>query len=255
MFVSHTPGGVGRLPARLGFWAACGAAATFIVFTLCFVAIPLTTPGPLFVWTNLAGYQTYIATHDQFLPNLARVMMLLFGPLWVILLSSLGELAPVERRLPARISLCFGALFAGLTGMHYFVQISAVRLSLARGETAGLEQFVQANPLSGMAAINLLGWTLFLGLASLFAAAALPLSTQRAIRLQRVIRGALVLNGIFCLLGGIGYVLDSAALVYVTLNFGMGGAVLIAVIALGRLFRTMDPDLPATGPEPALADG
>lgn len=255
MFVEHTPGGVRRLPVRLGFWSAFAAAATFVVFTLCFVAIPFTTPGRLFVWTNLADYQTYVATHDQFLPNLARLMMLLFGPLWVILLSSIYELAPAERRLPARISLCFGTLFAGLTGIHYFAQLSAVRLSLARGETAGLEQFVQANPLSGIAAINLLGWTLFLGLASLFAAGALPLASRRAGRLERVIRAALVLNGIFCLLGGIGYVLDSAALVYVTLNFGMGGAVLIAVVALCRLFRNMARDLRVTPAEAVPSTG
>ena len=40
-----------------------------------------------------------------------------------------------------------------------------------------------------------------------------------------------------CLLGGLGYVLDNAALVFFTLNFGMGGAVLGFSLGLAILFR------------------
>lgn len=40
-----------------------------------------------------------------------------------------------------------------------------------------------------------------------------------------------------CLLGGLGYVLDNIALVFVTLSFGMGGAVLGFAAGLTILFR------------------
>ena len=55
--------------------------------------------------------------------------------------------------------------------------------------------------------------------------------------LSRFIRICFVLNGIMCLLGGLGYVLGNAAVVFVTLNFGMGGAVLGFSLGLAVWFR------------------
>lgn len=47
-----------------------------------------------------------------------------------------------------------------------------------------------------------------------------PVSALLGLCLARVIRIAFLLNGIFCLLGGIGYVLEK---VFLAINFGMGG--------------------------------
>ena len=221
-----------QLSIRLGFWSAFSIAVSFVVFTVCFVTIPLTSP--LFIWTNMPDYLAYVGRYNQFFQNLARFAMLLFGPLFVLLLSSVYELADGERRLLARISLSFGVIFAALTSLNYSVQLSSVRLSISRGETQGLEQIVQANPLSAMSAINVLGWSLFFGLSSLFVA---PLFSGG--RLGKTIRIAFLLNGIFCILGGVGYLLDNAVLVFLTLNFGMGGAVLVAAISLCLFFRRM----------------
>ena len=55
----------------------------FVVFTVAFIAIPLT--GPLFIWHDLAGYLAYVRSGHTFFQDLARWMMLLFGPLVVIL--------------------------------------------------------------------------------------------------------------------------------------------------------------------------
>jgi hypothetical protein len=219
-----------RLAIRLGYWSSVGIVVTFVVFTACFVAIALKPP--LFIWTGLPDYITYVENNDQFFPNLARLMMLVFGPLYVLMLSSIHELLGGEKRHLARISLCFGAAFAVLTGINYYLQLSAVRISIQKGETQGLEQVLQANPYSAVAAINVLGWSLFFGLSSLFVAPVFEGS-----RLDNVVRIAFILNGIFCLLGGIGYALDIAALVFFTLNLGMGGAVLVAAAGLGILFR------------------
>jgi hypothetical protein len=57
---------------------------------------------------------------------------------------------------------------AAAVGMHDFRQITAVRLNVVAGRVEGLEHFVQANPYSILSAINMLGWSVFLGLASLF---------------------------------------------------------------------------------------
>ena len=137
-----------------------------------------------------------------------------------------------ERKLLARIGLSFAIIFAALTGINYFVQLTAVRLAIQKDVTAGLEQIVQANPISAVAAVNVLGWSLFFGLASLFAA---PLF--RGHGLARFVSICLWINAAMCLLGGLGYVMDNAAMVFITLNFGMGGAVLAAAIGLVVLFR------------------
>jgi len=120
-------------------------------------------------------------------------------------------------------------------GIHYFVQLSAVRLNLLAGKTEGLQHFVQANPYSILSAVNMLGWSIFLGLASLFVA-----PTFSVARPERVIRIAFLVNGLFCLAGGIGYVWEITWLVFVTTTLGMGAAVLVGTAALARWFRRLD---------------
>jgi hypothetical protein len=53
---------------------------------------------------------------------------------------------------------------------------------------------------------------------------------------------AFLLNGIVCVVGGIGYAIQSEGIVFLTLNFGLGGAILIASIALYVLFRRLGKD-------------
>jgi len=93
-------------------------------------------------------------------------------------------------------------------------------------------QFVQEYPISGMAAINMLGWTLFLGLSSLFAALVF---SGRGFR--RLIRYALLSNATICLLGGVAHVLDITFLVFLTMNLAMGLAFFLALIGLVVHFR------------------
>jgi hypothetical protein len=123
-------------------------------------------------------------------------------------------------------------MFAWLTGLHYFVQLTAVRFNLRAGTTKGLAPFVQANPHSILLAVNMLGWTLCFGLSSLFTGLALDGS-----RLARVIRIAFLANAGVCLLGGIGFALEITLLTFVTINLLMGGAVLVFTIALALFFR------------------
>lgn len=221
-----------RLAIQLGFWSALLSALAFLVFTVCFVTIYFNPP--LFIWTNLADYAAYATSHSSIFKDVAQLTMLLFGPLYVILVNSVHEITPVEKQPLTRLGLAFGSLFAVLISVNYFVQLSAVRLSVRQGQLAGIEQFVQANPYGGVAAINMLGWTIFLGLSSLFVAPAFSGS-----KLTAAIKVFFLLNGICCLIGGFAYVLEIVPVVYLTINFGMGGAVLILTILLAVLFRRM----------------
>ena len=57
--------------------------------------------------------------------------------------------------------------------------------------------------------------------------------------LAKPIRFALVANGLLCLAGGVGYLTENTALVFVTMNPGMGGAILVATVALAVYFRRL----------------
>jgi len=222
-----------RLAVQLGFWSALLAAATFILFTICFVAVFLNPP--LFIWTNFADYVEYTRNHPSIFKSIAQLAMLLFAPLYVILINSVHELAPKDRQVLTRLGLAFGILFAVLISSFYFVQLSAVRLSAIKEQWDGLEQIVQANPYGALSALNMLGWTLFFGLSSLFVAPVFSGS-----RLANIIRWLFVINGVMCLLGGIGYALEITPLVFFTINFGMGGAVTVLTLALCVFFKRLE---------------
>lgn len=222
--------------ARLGFWSATFMVVAFIVFTGAFVAIALNPP--LYTWNGLPGYLTYVTSVPQSFQHIARFTMLAFGPLYVVVLNSIYDHTKEEepeRETSARLALLFGLGFAILIGINYFTQLSSVRLSVAHGETAGLEQVIQANPYSAVAGINMLGWTLFFGLSSLFVA---PVFTGT--RLERIIRYAFLANGLMVLLGGIGYLFDLTPLVFITMNLGMGATVLVASTGLALWFRQLN---------------
>ncbi len=219
-----------NLSIKLGFWSTLLGATALIIFTICFVILLLTAP--LFMWTNLDAYLSYVNSNNQFLQHLARLMSLLLGPLFVLALNSIHDYAEENKKALTRASLAFGLAFAVLTGINYFVQLSSVRLNILKGTTDGLIQVVQGNPYSAVSAINMLGWTLFLGLASLFVA---PVFGGG--RLENVIKVTFLLNGVFCLLGGFAYVLEITPLLFVTINLGMGGAFTLALITLTLFFK------------------
>jgi hypothetical protein len=218
------------LTHKLGYWSAVISAATFIIFTICLIGVFATAP--IFTWTNLADYVSYTQTNSSFFPTLARLSMLAFAPTFVVLLNCLHEIAPDDKKILTRLGVHFGLLFAGLVSLHYFVQVTAGRLSLQLNQWAGLEQIVQANPFSAVSAINMLGFTLFLGLASLFVGFAF-----NGGKWERILRIAFLLNGLFMLAGGLGYFLQINLLIFLTLNFGLGGALLVVFIAAMKLFR------------------
>jgi len=218
---------------KLGFWAAAGSAATFVLFTICFVAILLTSP--LFVWTNMADFMTYARGNGRFFQYLAQASMLLFGVLYVVLLNSIHELTPFPKKILSRNSLSFGLMFALLIGVNYFLQISTVRFYIGRGDFATLEQVLEANPHSAVSAVNMLGVTLFFGLSSLFAA---PIFVGG--RLEKIISLAFWVNGFSLLLGFVSFLFQWLAVLFVTVNLGMGFAVLTAAIGLALWFRGLE---------------
>jgi hypothetical protein len=218
------------IATRLGFWSSCLAAIAFLIFTACFIIIAIRYP--LFFWTDFPAYVTYTRQYDRTLVYIAQACMLCFGPLYLIMLSSLYDYVPAPQRILVRVALTFAVVFATTTAIHYFMQISVVRLNLAQGELEGLEHFLQARPYSAISAVNMVGWTLFFGVSSLFVA-----QVFNGSQLARTICWLFVANGLFCLAAGIGYLFDAQLLLFVTINLGMGGAVTALTILLSFYFR------------------
>jgi len=229
------------LSARLGFWSALLGAATFAIFTLCFVIIA--TSGPLFRWTNLPDYLDTVNRSSQLFKHVAQLCMLLFAPLFVVLVNSVHDYASGEQKALTRIATHLATGFAVLVGLHYFVQLGPVRFSIRSGEVEGLAPFLQANPISVILGVNMLGWTLFFGLSSLFLA---PVFSAGGV--ERVIRISFLVNGICCLGAGLSYLLQIEFLLFLLINLGMGGAVTVMTISLAVLFGRIARNLgPATG--------
>ena len=81
----------------------------------------------------------------------------------------------------------------------------------------------------------MLRWTLFLGLSTLFVA---PIFAGK--RLENIIRVAFLANGILHLLRGVDYILNMTLLVFLSINLGMGAAIMVAAISLVMLFQKIE---------------
>ncbi|MBK6962904.1 MAG: hypothetical protein IPH20_02960 [Bacteroidales bacterium] len=218
---------------RSGYLAAIFLSFLFILWIVCFAGIVITSP--LFMWTNLEDYIRYVRTNNQFFQNFAKVLMLLFGPAWVVLINSFYQNAMPENKANARLSLLFGLAFALFISVHYFIQLSTVRLGIASNNTDGLLQLVQANPVSAMSAVNMLGWTFFMGLSSLY----LFLSIKDD-RKARTTGYAFLANACVCLTGGLSFLLQIDIMTFLLMNPGLGGSVIFSAIASAGFFRKME---------------
>ena len=217
-----------NISSKIGRWAAIFLLIAFSVWILSFVGIAIQSS--FFIWNSLEDYMVHYRSTGHFYQHLAYVFMLLTGPAWLLITHNYYEISPASRKATGRISLLFALGFTILSSLHYFVQLSAVRLNLAGGNWEGMEPFLQANPLSVMTSIDMLGWTLFLGLSSLFMVPFFSGGNS-----GRFLKYAFLVNGISCLTAGIGYLFQIDILTFICINLLTGGA--MVAIAAGSLKR------------------
>jgi hypothetical protein len=218
-----------HLSIRIGYWSSIALLVTFVVWIISFAGIAATSP--LFYWTGPADYMAHYQSTSHYFQHLAYFFMLLAGPIYLLIINSYYEFAPEPKKILARISLYFGLGYAVLSSLHYFVQLSAVRLNLLNANFDGMESFLQANPLSVMTSIDMLGWTMFLGLSSLFMYPVFSGDSR-----QRILRYAFLLNGVSCLMAGVGYVLKIDVLTFICINICTGGAMIVIAVASLKQF-------------------
>lgn len=213
-----------NLTTKVGLWSALLATGLNIAFTVALVALP----GP--AWRGM-----YEFTSDyNLLDLLPALFAFLLGPTIVVLFAAIHSSAPPEKRVLSQSALLFSGVYAALTGINYFVQMTVVRQHMQTGETAGLALFVMANPASVMLAVDMLGY-FFLFLASLCAAPIFGTS-----RLNDAIRWLLAATGVLGLVGVIGYMVGNQTMSFAGLMIS-SVAFLPATALLAVLFRGLEP--------------
>ena len=215
-----------------GLWSAIICLTAFIVWIISFTGIAIQSP--LFYWTNMEDYNDYINSNSQFFQYLAKSFMIIFSLAYMILTIVFYEFITTERKILAKIAIVFSIMFALVSSIHYFVQISSVRFAIAENEYSGLEHFLQSNPISFLSSVNVLGWTLFLGLSTLFMYLGfIYTSGAKGIRIGLLISA---ISGIF---GGIGHLFQIDILTFVCLNLGIGLAFFTITISSIRFINRL----------------
>lgn len=221
-----------KIVLNTGLWSAIICLTSFIVWIISFTGIAVQSP--LFYWTNIEDYVDYINSNSQFFQYLAKSFMIIFSLAYMILMMVFYELTIAERKILTKIGIVFSIIFALVSSIHYFVQISSVRMAIAANEYSGLEHFIQSNPTSFLSSVNMLGWTLFLGLSTLFVYTGLNhKSGVKGIRL------GLLINSVSCIFGGIAYLFQIDLLTFVFMNLGIGLGFITLTVSSIRFINTL----------------
>jgi hypothetical protein len=165
----------------IGFWSAVLATT----FSLTYVVAQLAEWAG---WLGSAGGPESAST-----PLGIAVLLtpsLLLGSSFLVLIASVHQAAPPEKRAWSQAALAFATVYAVLISMTYFVQLTLVAPRIAEGRTAGIELLLFVPFDSFLYSVDLLGYS-FMSLATLFAA---PVFERRG--LERAARGFLIANGL-----------------------------------------------------------
>jgi len=149
-----------------------------------------------------------------------EILTLLSAPPIVTLMAAIHERAAPEQKAVGLTAFAFATLFAGITSVVHFVELTASR-QLGGGGIAWP---------SRMYAAELLAWDVFLGLALVFAAA-----TFAGDRAEHSVRRVMMTCGVLCLAGTVGPAVGNMRL---QLAGVLGYAIVLPVVAwqLMRLF-------------------
>lgn len=196
---------------KLGYWVS--------LIEIVLAAAYLGAIAAMFITGSIPPAEPYIC--------IVSVVSLASAPLFVFLWAILHDTVPSETRIFARTSLALIVIFATLTSINRYVALTVVRQSMDMGITNGLNWFMPYGWPSIMAAIEVLAWGFFLGLALLFLA-----PVFRTGRLELAIFWTLIVSGVFALIGLLGQIMNSVALNLLgIIAWGPGLVVLFSLLA------------------------
>ena len=154
---------------------------------------------------------------------------LLLGPAFVVTMAALHAAAPEARRVFTLAGLAFAAMYATLTGLVYFVQLTFVAPRIAAGATADIGLLLFVPYRSFLFAVDLYGYAL-MSAATLIAAFGLP-----DVPARHAANRAMVANGL--LLPFLAFQMFVPQLIWIASAWGVTFP--LAMILLRRLFRQM----------------
>jgi len=165
----------------VGFWSAVLATAFSIMYIV----------GQLAEWLGVLGSQGGPESSSTPLGIVVLLTPSLFlGSSFLVLLVSIHQLTPPDRRIWSHTAVVFATAYTVLISIVYFVQLTLVAPRLARGQIEGIEVFLFVPFDSFLYAVDILGYS-FMSVATLFAARVFTGSG-----LHRVIRLFLTANGL-----------------------------------------------------------
>jgi hypothetical protein len=145
---------------KVGFWSAVLATACSQVYIVAQLA----------EWLGLLGSR---GGPESASTPLGIVVLLtpslLLGSAFLVLVVSIHQLTPPERRVWSHAGVAFATAYATLISVVYFVQLTLVAPRLERGQTEGIEVFLFVPFNSFLYAVDILGYS-FMSVATLFAA-------------------------------------------------------------------------------------
>lgn len=172
---------IGPSTKAVGFWSAALSTAFSIMYVVAQLA----------EWIGLLGSQGGPESGSTPL-GLALLLTPSFflGSSFLVLVVSIHQLAPRDRKIWSHTAVVFATAYAVLVSIVYFVQLTLVAPRLARGQIEGIEVFLFVPFDSFLYAVDILGYS-FMSLATLFAAGVFAGGG-----LYRVARWFLIANGV-----------------------------------------------------------
>ena len=164
-----------------GFWSAVAATAFSIVYVVAQIA-------EWMGWLGSSGGPESGSTPMGIIVLLTPSLFL--GSAFLILIVSVHEMAPPERRVWSQAAVAFATAYATLISLVYFVQLTLVAPRLARGQMDGIEAFRFVPFDSFLYAVDILGYS-FMSVATLLVARVFT-----GPGLARVARWLLTANGL-----------------------------------------------------------
>ena len=165
-----------RAVNQIGFWSAILTTAWILIFNIALVL-------------GVTGAPTRL---------IAVGASLLLALSFLILMSSIHNYAPQEKRVWSQIGLSFSVLYAALLVWNYFLQLTVVRANPQLYSWLSME----FTPDTAFWSLETIGYTL-MSLSTLFALPVLSVG-----RIELAIRWCFAANAVFAVLGSAAYVLS-----------------------------------------------
>jgi len=202
-------------PHKLGYWMS--------IIEIVLAAIYLGAVAGMFISGTIPPAEPYI--------SIVSIVSLASVPIFIFLWAILHCVSSPEKKVFTQTSLALIVIFATLTSINRYVAMTVVRQSIEMGITDGLNWFMPYGWPSIMAAMEVLAWGFFLGLAFLFLA-----PVFRKGKLELAIFWTLIVSGGFSLIAVLGQIMNSVVLNMLGI-IAWGPGLIILFVLLASWFK------------------